>query len=321
MTSLYITIDTEYSAGLALRDPAGRAENHARSIACETPQGAVGLAWQMDWFDRHGLKAVFFVDPAPAMLWGQAAIDDVVGPVIQRGHDVQLHFHSEWLEIAGAAASPLRGATGRNIKDFAFEDQCTLLDWGSEVLIKAGAPRPLAFRAGNYGANDDTLRALATLGMTHDSSHAPGITGSDCAISLGANDRAVMRHCGVIEAPTGCIAARGGRLRHAQLTALSAAELLAALEQARHAGQHSFTLVSHSFEMLSRDRAAINRIVKHRFEQVCAALARMKGVSTATYAANPPQPEVDAPLLAHSPLRTATRLAEQALANALYGRG
>lgn len=321
MSALYITIDTEYSAGLAQRDPAGRADNFARSIACQTPQGSVGIEWQMDWFDRHGLKAVFFVDPAPAMLWGQAAIDDVVGPAIQRGHDVQLHFHSEWLEIAGAAASPLRGATGRNIKDFSFEDQCTLIDWGCEVLIKAGAPKPVAFRAGNYGANDDTLRALATLGLTHDTSHAPGITGSDCAISLGPNDRAVLRHCGVIEAPTGCIAARGGRLRHAQLTALSVGELIAALKQAQAAGQQSFTLVSHSFELLSRDRTRINRIVQRRFEQLCAGVAAMRGVSTATYAESPPRCEGEAPLLAHSPLRTASRLAEQALANALYGRG
>ena len=320
MSKLYITIDTEYSAGLALRDPAGRAENFARSIACQTPQGAVGLDYQMDWFDRHGIKAVFFVDPAPALIWGQAAIDDVVGPVIQRGHDVQLHFHSEWLELAGSA-NPLRGKTGRNIKDFAFEDQCTLLDWGSEVLIKAGAPRPVAFRAGNYGANDDTLRALATLGMTHDSSHAPGIAGSECAISLGPDDRAVRWHHGVIEAPTGCIAARGAGLRHAQLTALSAAELLAALAQAQRSGQRTFTLVSHSFELLSRDRKTINRVVQRRFERICQGLAGLDGVQSATYAADPPQPEAEAPLLPHSPWRTTVRQAKQAFANALYGRG
>ena len=59
-----------------------------------TPDGEVGIEYQMDVFDRHGLKAVFFVDPMPALVWGVEAISDVVGPIVARGHDVQLHLHS-----------------------------------------------------------------------------------------------------------------------------------------------------------------------------------------------------------------------------------
>jgi hypothetical protein len=118
----------------------------------------------MDVFERHGIKAVFFVDPMPALVWGTAAIEDVVGPIVVRGHDVQLHIHTEWLELAGDA-NPLGMRTGMNIKDFGVEEQCVLLDYARGVLIAAGAPGPVAFRAGNYGANDDTLRALAQLGI------------------------------------------------------------------------------------------------------------------------------------------------------------
>ena len=322
MTQVYITIDTEYSSGFAARAGVSeRAANFARSIACDTPDGAVGVDYQLDVFDAYGLKAVFFVDPMPALLWGVAAIEDVVGPIVARGHDVQLHLHTEWLALA-AANNPLGSKTGINIKDFAFEDQCRLIEHARALLVAAGAPAPAAFRAGNYGANDDTLRALAECNLAYDTSHCPGIAGSLCDISLGSGDRQPIDHAGVIEVPIGCIAGFSGRLRHAQVTALTAGEVLSAIRHARHQGTDSFSLVSHSFELLSRDRERVNHIVKRRFEQLCAGLARLVGVRTGTYADTPPlvrqQPTVTS-VLPHNPLRTSRRLAEQALANALYG--
>ncbi len=322
MTAIYITIDTEYSSGFAARaGGAERAANFARSIACETPDGAVGVGYQLDVFEEHGLKAVFFVDPMPALLWGVAAIEDVVGPIVARGHDVQLHLHTEWPALAGTA-NPLGPKTGINIKDFAFEDQCRLIERARALLVAAGAPAPVAFRAGNYGANDDTLRALAACSLRYDTSHCPGIAGSLCDISLGTEDRQPLHHAGVIEVPIGCIAGFSGRLRHAQVTALTAGEVLSAIRHARREGTDSFTLVSHSFELLSRDRQRVNHIVKRRFEQLCAGLARLDGVNTATYADLPPvvrEQIATSSILPHNPLRTGRRLAEQALANALYG--
>lgn len=76
--------------------------------------------------------------------------------------------------------------------------------------MAAGAPAPVAFRAGNYGANDDTLRALATLGITYDSSHCPALVGGACQISLGPDDRDPELHHGVIEVPAGTIDTLGG---------------------------------------------------------------------------------------------------------------
>ena len=320
MTALYITIDTEYSFGLAQRmGGGGRAENYASAIIGATPTGPLGIDYQMDRFDAHGIKAVFFVDPMPALVWGTEAIADVVGPIVARGHDVQLHLHSEWLELAGSA-NPLGTFIGGNLSDFGFEQQCTLIDYARGVLLAAGAPAPVAFRAGNYGANDDTLRALASLGIRYDTSHCPGISASECQISLGSNDRQVQRHCGTIEVPIGCIGAGGGALRHFQLTALTDAELLAALCHAVRAGQQQVTLVSHSFELLSRDRQRANRIVQRRFERLCAGIEQVPGLTTATYAHYPPLIEEVPPApLPHSSLRTFRRMAEQALGNALYG--
>lgn len=322
MARLYLTIDTEYEFGFTARRGLNtRADNFDRSIMGRTSMGDAGIFYQMDVFDACGMKAVFFVDPMPALVWGTDAIADIVQPIVARGHGVQLHMHTEWLAIAGDA-NPLGNRVGGNIKDFSLEDQTRLLEWGIARIEAAGAPRPIAFRAGNYGANDDTLRALAALGLTHDSSHTPGMSDSASGISLGADDRAVARHKGVIEVPVGCVGDAVKGLRHAQLTALSFRELRAAL---RHAALHNedFVLVSHSFELLSRSRRAINRIVQRRFERFCTEIAAMPEISATTFVQCPPQPRRAKRKRRPVPgswALTGLRMAEQVVANTLYGR-
>lgn len=324
MTRVFITIDTEYSSGLYTGPGAAdRADNFARSIACNTPQGPAGVAHKLDLLARHGQKAVFFVDPMPALVWGVGAIEDIVAPIIAAGQDVQLHCHTEWLGLAGDANPLASRHTGQNLADFPFEEQCQILDYARTTLMAAGAPAPVAFRAGNYGANDDTLRALASLGIAFDTSHCPAMVGkSACRIGLGPDVRDPLEHMGVIEVPVGSIGALGGGQRHAQITALSLGEMLAAIRHAVARGQETFTLVSHSFELVNRRKLAANRVVRHRFTGLVKALAAMPGVTTGTYADTPPSGR--APLRASQPLppsaiRTGRRMAEQFVSNALCG--
>lgn len=321
-TRVFITIDTEYSSGLYTGPgTADRAENYARSIACITPDGPAGITHKLDLLNRYGQKAVFFVDPMPALVWGVAAIEDVVGPILAAGQDVQLHCHTEWLAIAGSANPLPSKAAGTNLFDFPFEEQCSILDYARTALMAAGAPAPVAFRAGNYGANDNTLRALAALGLHYDSSHCPAIPTAASRISLSADDRDPLGHMGVLEVPVGAIATLGGGLRHAQITALTLSEMLAAIRHARDAGRDSFTLVSHSFELINRRKQAVNHVVRRRFTGLVKALTGMRGVETGTYAETPPRVRLTGgnDALPASPFRTSIRLAEQFVSNALYG--
>lgn len=322
MTRVYITIDTEYCSGFATDlSRADRADNYARSIACVTPDGPTGVTHKLQLFEQYGIKAVFLVDPMPALVWGVAAIEDVVAPILDAGQDVQLHCHTEWLALAGDASPLASKRCGTNLYDFPFEEQCEILHYARDTLVAAGAPTPIAFRAGNYGADDNTLRALREIGIRYDTSHCPALPEA-CRISLGPEVIDPVRHEGLIEVPVGSIGEIGGGQRHAQVTALTLAEMRAAISHARDIGRPSFTLVTHSFELINRRKLAVNRIVRRRFEGLCKALSNKRGISTATYRDEPPTVAGELPdsePLPASPIRTTMRYAEQLVSNTLYG--
>jgi hypothetical protein len=271
-----ITIDTELSSSLHRRGVPWK-QNYELSFLGQTRQGAFGVPWQMQVLAEHGLKAVYFVDPMPALVYGPELVRDMVAPIIDAGHEVQIHIHTEWLEWAAHEAAG--DQRGRNIADFSYDAQVALIGLARDMLVQAGAPAPNAFRAGNYGANDDSLRALATLGIAYDTSFNPTWVTQGCDISLPAEQVAPVDHLGVRVVPVSAFYDRPGHLRHAQVCAVSSREMSGAL---RHANDHQglFNIVSHSFEMLSRDRQRPNRSVIARFESMCKAIAERPGMRT-----------------------------------------
>ncbi len=308
MADVLITIDTELSPGLHQRG-FSPAENHAASIEGRAGDEVVGVGWQMDRLKTHGLRGVFFVDPMPALVYGPEVLPPIVAPILARGHEVQLHLHTEWL--AWASASPVGGRQARNIGDFALDDQLALIALARDLLQAAGAPRPTAFRAGNFGADARTLVALQRLGFAWDSSVNEGF-----AESLPAT--AALGWAG--ELPVSGLIDRPGHVRPAQICALSRREMTVAL---RHAADHPnpFVIVSHSFEMLSRDRRRANRAVMARFEAMCRTIATTPGLRSAGFddLASPTE-IVQAPMLKSNGLRTAGRMIEQAVATLRYER-
>lgn len=318
MTAVLITVDTELSARLH-RQGHSAGSNYESSILGRCPEGEFGIGWQMDVLDRSGLKAVFFVDPLPALVLGEAVIADIVSLILDRGHDVQLHAHTEWLEWAGE--SPVNGRRGRDMADFSMADQTALLRYGADVIERAGAPRPVAFRAGNYGANDDTLRSLGAIGIRWDSSVNPAFLGTTCRVDLSPSRNLPIEHEGLIELPVSGLFDRPGHFRPAQICALSAWEMRTALHHAADKKYPVFTIVTHSFEMLSRDRARPNRAVMKRFATMARVIGAHPGMSTATFSSLAlPLRSDDLPRLAPSRLRTLSRIAAQAFATLRYER-
>lgn len=321
MTQVLITIDTELSPLLHQRGMAGQA-NVESSINGVCAQGAFGIGWQMDCMDAHGIKGVFFVEPLFALVHGEALLADIVGPILARGHEVQLHIHTEWLEWS--LASPVDGRQGRNLASFSLEDQIVLLRLAAGLLERAGAPQPIAFRAGNFGADDNSLRALASIGVRWDTSMNPALLGGACRIGLSPSQNAAIEYLGVVELPVSGLFDWPGNIRPVQVCALSSREMREAL---RHAAKHkesAFVIVTHSFEMLSRDRARPNRMVMSRFEKMCKVISSHPDLRSSGF--NDLSPSIAArqgpgtARLEPNRLRTGLRIAEQAFATWLYER-
>lgn len=259
-TRVLITVDTE----LMWRPDAARGGWEALFARSYDPAG-VGVPWQLARLAAHDLKATFFVDPMPACAFGIEPLKRMIAPILEAGQDVQLHLHPNW------SAPDARF----ELIDWDEPGQRELIDRARALLIAAGAPAPLAFRAGSYGANDATLRALASLGIRYDSSHNGGHAPWPSAIALPADQIAPIEHAGVVELPVTQIGDSDG-LRHLQICAVSIAELRAALDHAAREGHPAVTIVSHSFELASRNGLRPNAVHVRRFEALCEHLAERR---------------------------------------------
>lgn len=312
-TRVLLTIDTEltwrhFAPGAGWRD------NFASSY---DPAG-VGVPYQLGLLARHGLKACFFVDPMPALVYGLEPIRRMVGPILEAGQEVQLHLHSFWSDLAAG-----RGDEARfELTQFDAEGQRALIAEARDLLVAAGAPAPAAFRSGSYAANADTLAALRQLGIARDSSHNGAEHPWPSALPLDPAAIDAVECGGVTEIPITQIRRRDGGLRPFQLCALSRQEMEAALRHAEW-NRHGFvTIVSHSFELATRDGKRVNRLVRGRFESLCRFLEANAGtLPTARLAEiGPPAAAPEARPMPARPLRTARRIAEQAFGTALYER-
>ena len=321
MTHVLITIDAELSSS---REIAGMPveQNLAQQYFGRVDTGGFGVTWLMDQMARRDIKGVFFVDPMAGMVHGQSLVDRMIAPILANNHDVQIHIHTEWLNRA--KDSPVSGRTGRNIGDFSLDDQVSLIGWARDALVRAGAPSPTAFRAGNFGANDDTLRALARLGLQWDSSYNADYAKGECRIGIAQDCIEPIAIGNVWEIPIAGLWDTPGHFRPAQVCAISSAEMRAALHHAAATQAHSFVAVTHSFEMLSRDRRRLNPIVMNRFKAMCDTVARHPDLIPATFKnIVPPAFRASRDALSRlgpSRVRTFARMAEQGFANLWFER-
>lgn len=313
-TAVFLTVDTEF----AWRHHAAGLDGDAIYQRSLEPAG-VGLSYQLHRLKEHGLKACFFVDPMPALVFGLTPVQRMVDTILSAGQEVQLHLHPNW---TGARLGDRGAHYGRfRLCDYSHDEQRKLLEQARALLIAAGAPPPIAFRAGSYSGNDDTLRALASLGFLYDSSHN-GAEPDESRIALPSDQIApVRRH--VIEVPVTVVADGAARWRTFQLCALSRAETRAALDHARAEGHAATTIVSHGFELANRLGTRANRVHVRRFDALCALLAERAGSLPTTHFADRPQvalDHADRPLR-HHPLRRRMRQAEQLWSNWMAERG
>lgn len=321
---VFLTVDTEiwpFVTGWPVTAlPPAKADFSAEIagyIRGETASGDYGVPFQIEMLNRNGLKATYFVEALFAGKAGAGHLRDIVRLVQDGGHEVQLHAHTEWLRELSDPDLPARFQ--QHIRQFSEDEQTRIIARGVANLRQAGARKLCAFRAGNYGASFDTLRALARNGIAYDSSHNTCYMDSDCWMPTGRPLLQPQRMEGVVEFPVSFFSDYPGHYRHAQLCACSFQEVRTALLDAWQAGWYAFVIVWHGFELVRNvgqpDRRAPDPVVIGRFKRLARFLGENRDKFRTTLFS-----EVDAAAIpvgiAGGPLRsrpwhTAWRYAEQ----------
>lgn len=152
-----VTIDDE-------AQPARAAEDHVRRLIWgEHTQGTAGIREMCQAADDVGARLVHFVDACGVYLHGEP-FAEAVRWLVQAGHDVQLHTHSEflpkefWLEHGFAPRPTLMNKYDEGKAAFT-------LKFFSEYLGAITGESIRAFRAGSFRWNLGTLKAQAELGI------------------------------------------------------------------------------------------------------------------------------------------------------------
>jgi hypothetical protein len=328
MLKVFITVDTEVwpQAENWPHVPLGSHDACRRELDCYFWGGEkepkLGLPFQLDVLRRRGLSATFFVDPLFSFALGLPALRNVVGTIQEWGQEVGLHLHPEWLTDPRVAGLPK--FAGPLMSDYSEAMQSDLIMAGLGRLKEAGSQPVISFRAGSWGANMATLRALARTDIRFDSS-LNAVYATSMADFPGRDALLQPRSLeGIWEVPpTYFIDKAPDSRRPLQVCACSLAEFKHVLEMAYARGWDSVVVVSHSFELvrvnrLSRKNATVGpqRLLGARFEAFCDYLAchrdrfktmTFRDASSGTFDTRDVAP------IASNRLRTLARMASQAL--------
>lgn len=272
MLEVFLTVDVEIWCDNWIDIDHKFPDAFCRYVYGPTSHGNFGLPYQTDILNSHGLLGVFFVEPLFAARFGIQPLAEIVSLIKDKGQEIQLHLHTEWVDEARIPLLPDVTQKRQHLCYFNQEEQTSLIESGLRLLAEAGAPQINAFRAGSFAFNKDTLSALAKNGIQYDSSYNASQFGLNSGVLPGKIATDVFKCDGILEYPMTIFNDGSGKLRHAQIAACSYQEMEGLLWKALEAGHQSFVILSHNFELLNRSKTKPDWIAVRRFEKLCSFL-------------------------------------------------
>ncbi|WP_374600289.1 hypothetical protein [Niveibacterium sp.] len=245
-----------------------------RRIYGHSREHGAGLQGALRILAEHQLHAVFFVEPLFAARVGESYLSEIVELILRHGQEIQLHIHPEWayeLRTSQLAGFDMPRRT-RNIADLDVAAQDAVLKLAIELLGRAGAPRPIAFRAGSYAFRRSTLSVLAANGLQYDSSL--NVSNTNSGTDLGDQRQTRVAEIDqVVEVPIAQIVSSFGKPRQAQIGSSGLSELKHLIRLAARTGAGPTVIVSHNNEMTHRVTGVPDEFVLRRFRGLCQWLA------------------------------------------------
>jgi hypothetical protein len=255
-TNVYFTVDTEPSMGGALDHPERRPVPASRHIFCRIGDEEFGIPLIVRILQRYGFRGTFFVETLGAKCLGNDDSQATFEFLMREGQDVQLHVHPVFHFYAELLQAREEGREYRVpvptdlLGHFSQEVQHQLLSESIEYFQQFSGKRPVAFRAGCFASSRVTMRCLAALGVSVDSSLNPcypdfSFPGEYLEPNL------VQRIEGVWEVPVTVVRTPLPEgytgFKFADCTSLGVPEIRRMLDAASRASQEHFVIVFHSF--------------------------------------------------------------------------
>lgn len=160
---LLLTIDTEGSLQ-RLRDPD---PDRVVDLLVFGGEHGLGIDLHMDLLEHFGATGSFFLDVLMEYRFGRRSVERIVERILTRGHEIQLHLHSDHLRHArDESVRALATALGR---DDPVQFRC-VMELAIDLFEQRVGNRPIAYRAGGYRISDIHLDILRELGIRIDAS-------------------------------------------------------------------------------------------------------------------------------------------------------
>jgi len=278
---VYITVDTETSLGGAWRNASYAPLPLDLTVFGKCGSQCFGIPLIMDILEEFGFRATFFTEVFCSANVGIENLEKVFQCIQARGHDAQLHLHP----VQRFYSSFLAGAARREV-DLMFQlplaEQGELIREGINLFQQLSGKLPRAYRAGCYGASEVTLKALKTNGIEIDSSYNLAYLGTSCGFRTECLNAPTIIE-GIYEFPVTVFHPVGSAgCKPLEISAVSVAEVMTALQSLQRAGCRDIVLVLHSFSLLKNlglrfENRRPDRIVIRRLRNLCAALWKLKG--------------------------------------------
>jgi len=288
---VFLTFDVECSMGGAWQNPALKPVPPSRAVWGEYDGRKLGLPLIVDILKQHGLAATFFVEAFMEEQGHPGQGEPICTYLLDQGQDVQLHIHPNHKHY-GLKRQDQPYPFTDDIADLDLQAQHALLAEGAQRLERWTGRRPAAFRAGNMGASEATLRELAAVGIRIDSSYAFPYVGGQCRFAPQEPYNGSKWYGEVLElALSGFRSWRLPRRPAAKpldLMGISFEECRDAIRRICRAGADAVVIL-HSFSLMKvrnvqYEDGRLNLIVARRFRRLCQWLATAKEFPTFTFA-------------------------------------
>lgn len=273
---VYITFDVECSMGGAWQNPQLKPVSPQLGMMGDYGDKRYGAPLICDILQQRDLQATFFVEPFNDELGYPGETEPVVRYLVEQDQDVQLHIHPNHVHYGQMQAGQSHVQTDQ-MADLPLDVQQQMVTEGSNRLEQWGAPRPVAFRAGNMGASEETLAALAKAGIWIDSSYTFPYVGGQCRFNEQQRYNGGKWYGDVLEVALSAYQQPKVPGLHpskpVDLMGSSFEECRDAVKMICDAGGEA-VLILHSFSLFKvRDKqyhdGKLNRIVTRRFEKFC----------------------------------------------------